>query len=246
MTDLFIYLWEIIFRAESISQSTENKSVDSFILFWAQKTNIMTLQLFCVLCYCKLIILRFWDCWTEQDITCLLSCSRYYITEIILTHESYKPKLDILCFGTDMVDYFRWDIIFTLVFTGFFKYIYIYFLVGIKTPSYDVHYPPLQGSPQPRAETVCQRYREIDIRELGWIPPRWFLWWWGWPCVKVNVKGLFVPAQQPGMREREREREDWRQTWIQPCDWARSREQHSPTALQILIGTRDSAQAPQV
>lgn len=23
------------------------------------------------------------------------------------------------------------------------------------------------------------------------------------------------------------EREDWRQTWIQPCDWARSREQHS-------------------
>lgn len=25
----------------------------------------------------------------------------------------------------------------------------------------------------------------------------------GWPCVKVNVKGLFVSAQQPSMRERE-------------------------------------------
>lgn len=65
-----------------------------------------------------------------------------------------------------------------------------------------MYYPTLQGSPQPWARTVCQGYREIDIREFGWIPLRWFLWWWGWPCLKVNVKGLFVPAQQPGMRER--------------------------------------------
>lgn len=40
------------------------------------------------------------------------------------------------------------------------------------------------------------------------------------------------------------EREDWRQTWIQPCDWARSREQHSPTTLQILIGMYNSVQNP--
>lgn len=37
------------------------------------------------------------------------------------------------------------------------------------------------------------------------------------------------------------ERDDWRQTWIQP--WARSRKQHSPTTLQILIGMYSSARA---
>lgn len=66
-----------------------------------------------------------------------------------------------------------------------------------------------QGSNQPRAATVCQGYREIDIGELEWIPLRWFLWWWGWPCVKVNVKGLFVSVQQPSMRETTEDRPEY-------------------------------------
>ncbi len=53
------------------------------------------------------------------------------------------------------------------------------------------------------------RGTERLISELGWIPLRRFLWWWGWPCVKVNVKGLFVPAQQPGMRERTEDRPEY-------------------------------------
>lgn len=43
----------------------------------------------------------------------------------------------------------------------------------------------------------------------GWIPPHRFLWWWGWRCVKVNVKSAFVSSQQPGMGETTEDRSEF-------------------------------------
>lgn len=106
----------------------------------------------------------------------------------------------------DMVAHFRSDVKLLLVLTVFF------FFTHILRWNKNTHMMCISLSKVHLSLELepSARGRERLISESWeWIPLRWFLWWWGWLCVKVSVKGLFVPAQQPGMRERTEDKPEY-------------------------------------